>query len=91
MNEKCQIIRPDKIIQVKKRGKVIQHFIVEVVVSGADPTLDINSSNPYTQMSEEERLRDLIEIFSLLWAESCKNFSRTENLSREIKRLLLNK
>ena len=53
-------------------GKVIRHFVVEVVDAGSDPVLFSNSSNPYCDMSEEERLKDFVEIFGVLWAESCR-------------------
>ncbi|MCK5607982.1 hypothetical protein KAR91_39240 [Candidatus Pacearchaeota archaeon] len=61
----------------KHSGKVIRTFTVEVVVS--DPALDVNPINPYTKLSEEERLKDFIEMFSLLWAESCRDASRKDN------------
>jgi len=32
-----------------------------------------NKSNPYVEMSDEERLSDLVEIFGALWAETCRN------------------
>ena len=67
----------------KKNGKVIRFFTVEVVLSGTDSTLDNNSGNPYTHLSEEERLRDLIETFSLLWAESCREASQKDSIARE--------
>jgi hypothetical protein len=61
-------------------GKVIRFFTVEIVVSGSDPSLDSNPTNPYVQLSEEERLKDFIEMFSLLWAESCREASRKNNI-----------
>ena len=64
----------------RKSGKVIRDFTVEVCVS--DPLLDSNPSNPYTKLSSEERLRDFIEMFSLLWAESCRDASK-EVVSRQ--------
>lgn len=90
MNENCQTDNPKKTKKSKKKGKVIKIFTVEVVVSGSDLALDNNPSNPYTLMSEDERLKDLIEAFSLLWAESCQKASRTEILNSEIKSLLIN-
>jgi len=57
------------------RGKVIRSFTVEILPFGSDVNLDFNPSNPYSQLSEEERLKDLIETFSTLWAESCREFS----------------
>ncbi len=58
----------------KKRvcGKVIRHFFVEIADASSDSALYSNSSNPYVQMTEEERLRDFIEMFGVLWAESCR-------------------
>jgi len=51
----------------KRQGKVIKHFTVEF-----DPTIGENPSNPFSMLSDEERLKDFIETFSLLWAESCR-------------------
>lgn len=61
----------------KKSGKVIRLFTVEV---SADPALASNPTNPYTQLSEKERMKDLVEIFGLLWGESCKEASETRFL-----------
>lgn len=71
-------------LKQKKNGKVIRFFTVEIVPSGSDPALDNNSSNPYTQLSEEERLRDLIETFSLLWAESCREAAQKDGTARQM-------
>jgi len=66
--------------QKKRRaGKVIRLFTVEITASGADPVLDSNPTNPYTQLSEEERIKDLIETFSILWAESCREASQNSD------------
>lgn len=61
----------------KRNGKVIRYFTVEVV-GNDDPDLSSNPSNPYTLMSPEERLNELIEVFGLLWAESCRDKSQAE-------------
>ncbi len=71
----------------KKLGKVIRFFTVEIVPSGSDPSLDNNPSNPYSNLSEEERLRDLIETFSLLWAESCREASQKDSIAKQIHNL----
>lgn len=71
-------------LKQKKNGKVIRFFTVEIVPSGSDPALDNNSSNPYTQLSEEARLRDLVETFSLLWAESCREASQKDSIARQM-------
>jgi len=55
-----------------RKGKVIRSFTVEILPCGSDSSLDFNPSNPYSQLSEEERLKDLVETFSTLWAESCR-------------------
>lgn len=69
--------------QKKKRaGKVIRLFTVEITASGADSVLDSNPTNPYTQLSEEERIKDLIETFSILWAESCREASQNSNAEK---------
>jgi len=59
-----------------RSGKVIRFFTVEIVAQGSDPALDTNPANPYLQLSEEARLRDFIEMFSILWAESCQEASQ---------------
>lgn len=58
-----------------RSGKVIRFFTVEVVGPASDPVLDSNPSNPYIRLSDEERLKELIEMFGLLWAESCREAS----------------
>jgi len=60
----------------QRKGKVIRTFSVEIVSSGSDPVLDANPSNPYTMLSDEARLKDFVEIFGLLWAESCREASQ---------------
>jgi hypothetical protein len=55
----------------KVSGKVIRLFTVEIAEASSAPKLYANASNPYTRLSDEERLRDFSEIFGLLWAESC--------------------
>lgn len=55
----------------KKQGKVIKHFTIEF-----DSKLESNPANPFSQLSDEERLKDFIETFSLLWAESCREKSK---------------
>jgi len=66
---------PDK---KKRNGKVIRFFTIEIIPSGSDPALDSNPTNPYTQLSDEERLKDLIETFSILWAESCREAAQKD-------------
>jgi len=62
--------------QKKRRGKVIKYFTVEVVAAETDPALCVNPSNPYLELSDEERMRDLVDTFSILWAQSCQEKSR---------------
>lgn len=64
----------------KRKGKVIKCFTVEVVASN-DSAMDINSSNPYTRLSDEERLKDLIDVFGLLWAETCREVSQKNSMN----------
>lgn len=54
------------------RGKVIRSFTVEILPNGIDSSLDFNPNNPYSQLSDDGRLKDLIETFSILWGESCR-------------------
>lgn len=67
---------PHKIKQKKQAGKVIRFFTVEIADASSAPELYANPSNPYIQLSDEERLKDFNEIFGLLWAESCREASR---------------
>ena len=46
-------------------------FEVRVVPLETYPDLVTNPANPYTQMTEEDRLEELIEIMGLVWAETC--------------------
>jgi hypothetical protein len=63
--------------QKKRRaGKVIRLFTVEIADASSAPELYANPSNPYTQLSDEERLKEFNEIFGLLWAESCREASK---------------
>jgi hypothetical protein len=74
----------DKKQKRRHPGKVIRFFTVEVASSGSDPVLDSNSCNPYSLLSEEERVKDLVEIFGLLWAESCRKSSQNDVASKEL-------
>jgi hypothetical protein len=58
--------------KIKHLGKVIRLFTVEIADATSMPELYANPSNPYTQLSDEERLKEFNEIFGLLWAESCR-------------------
>lgn len=71
----------------KRKGKVIRYFTVEVVSADTDPTLFANFANMYAGLSEKERMRDLVEIFGLLWAESCREFSQRDQIDREIAKI----
>lgn len=42
----------------------------------AYPDLVKNPTNPYAQMTEEDRLEELIEIMGLVWAETCLEKAR---------------
>lgn len=61
----------------KRSGKVIRLFTVEITDACSTPEVYTNPSNPYTQLSGEERLKDFNEIFALLWAESYRDISRS--------------
>ena len=54
------------------KGKVIKHFTIEIVDCESCPEMLINSSNPYINLSDEERIKDLVDIFGILWAETCR-------------------
>ena len=62
--------------QKERSGKVIRFFTVEISDASSDPEQFVNPNNPYAQLSDEERLREFVEIFGLLWAESCRETSR---------------
>ena len=51
-------------------GKVIRLFTVELADASSAPELYTNSSNPYTELSDEERAKEFDSIFGLLLAES---------------------
>ncbi len=65
-----------KIKQKKLAGKVIRFFTVEISDVSSAPELYVNPNNPYALLSDEERLREFVEIFGLLWAESCRETSK---------------
>lgn len=46
-------------------------FEVRIVPLDAYPDLKENPTNPYTQMSDDDRMDELIDILGLLWAETC--------------------
>jgi len=58
------------------KGKVIKHFTIEIVDVDSCPELKYNPSNPYSLMSDEERIRDLVDIFGILWAETCREWAQ---------------
>ncbi len=62
--------------QKKCARKVIRFFKVEISDINSAPELFANPTNPYAQLSDEERIKDFNEIFGLLWAESCRETSR---------------
>ena len=51
-------------------GKVIRLFTVEIADASSAPELYTNSSNPYTELSDEERAKEFDAVFGLLLAES---------------------
>ena len=59
-------------INKERKNKVIHSFTVELVDCESCPEMSTNSSNPYINLSEEERIKDLVDIFGILWAESCR-------------------
>ncbi len=65
-----------KIKQKKRAGKVIRFFKVEICDVASTPELYVNPNNPYAQLSDEERLKGFVEIFGLLWGESCRETSK---------------
>ena len=51
------------------KGKVIKHFTIEIIDVDSCPELKHNPSNPYSLMSDEERIRDLVDIWATLLSE----------------------
>ena len=51
-------------------------FEVRIVPLKTYPDLIQNPTNPYTQLTEEDRLEELIEIMGLVWAETCLEKAR---------------
>lgn len=64
------------------KGKVIKYFTVEAVDAESDPDFKNNDSNPYAQLSEEERIKDFIEMFAILWVETCREKARDNYLEQ---------
>ena len=62
--------------QKERAGKVIRFFTVEISDVSSAPEQYVNLNNPYAQLSDEERLREFVEIFGLFWAESCRETSK---------------
>ncbi len=62
--------------QKERSGKVIRFFTVEISDASSASEQFVNPNNPYAQLSDEERLREFVEIFGLLWAESCRETSK---------------
>jgi hypothetical protein len=46
-------------------------YEVRVVPLDTYPDLKVNPGNPYTQMTDDERMDELIDLLGLLWAETC--------------------
>lgn len=63
---------PYKIKRKAPPMKVVRSFKIEICDVSSTPELYVNPSNPYTQLSDEDRIKDFNEIFGLLWAESCR-------------------
>ncbi len=57
-------------------NKVIHSFKVEIIDCESCPEMSVNTSNPYINLSEEERIKDLVDTFGILWAETCQKNSR---------------
>lgn len=45
-------------------------YEVRIVPLDAYPDLKTNPANPYTQMPDEERMEEFIDVLGLLWAEA---------------------
>ena len=60
----------------KKSKSGRYHFQVRLIPPEAYPDLKENPLNPYAQMSDEDRLEELIEIMGLVWAETCLEKAR---------------
>ncbi len=45
-------------------------FTIEVAAPNAYPDLEVNPTNPFTQMSDEKRLEDIVETLGIIWAQT---------------------
>jgi|GEM_PF-1410439 len=67
----------------KKRKSGPYRFEVRLVPPEAYPDLKENPFNPYTQLSDEERLEEFIEIMGIVWAETCLEKARAAGLNKK--------
>ena len=64
------------------KGKVIKHFTIEVVDADFCPALKHNPCNPYSLMSDEERIRDLVDIGATLLNEMSREDTKEFHKAR---------
>ena len=65
--------------KLKRSGKVIRLFTVEIIDASTMPERYANPSNDYAQWPEEDRLKEFNEFFGLLLAESCRDAAIAKN------------
>jgi len=65
------------------RGKPMI-FTIEVAAPNAYPDLEVNPTNPFTQMSDEKRLEDIVETLGVIWAQTVFEHKLQPTLHRQI-------
>ena len=59
-------------------------FTIEVAAPNAYPDLEVNPTNPFTQMSDEKRLEDIVETLGIIWAQTVIEHKLQQTQSRQI-------
>lgn len=56
-------------------------FLISIAPPGAHPHLEKNPGNPFVQMGDAERIEDIVETLGLLWAQTCLEKSRKDEVN----------
>ena len=59
-------------------------FTIEVAAPNAYPDLEVNPTNPFTQMSDEQRLEDIVETLGIIWAQTVLEHKLQQGQPRQI-------
>ena len=60
-------------------------FELRIVPAEMYPDLKVNPTNPYTNMTDEERLEDFIETLAVFCAETCSDKVRGKDDLKDLK------